>query len=235
MPGPVYIGPLIDIAVLPRPTEQGATLIAMDENRVVLFCIPGGSPLTQQIAPPTTNFGTPRAFDLNEGDLYLLDPSANAVWIYRNMDFSQPPRLFFGDDIPFMADVIDLAVNKDDLYMLHTDGHITRCAYSSMAGAPTRCDDPLPYTDRRPGRQSGPVIADAVFDQIYFAPPPDPSLYLLDPANQAVFHMGLQLSFQTQYRANLALPQSNATAFAISPTRLMFLAIGNQVYYAGMP
>lgn len=235
MPGPVYVGPLIDIAVLPRPTEQGVTLVAIDENRVLLLCIPGGTPLIQQIAPPTTNFGTPRAFDINEGDLYLLDPSANAVWIYRNMDFSQPPRLFFGDDIPFMADMIDLAVNKDDLYMLHTDGHITRCAYSGMAGAPTRCDDPLPYTDRRPGRQSGSIIADAVFDQIYLAPPPDPSLYLLDPANQAVFHMGLQLSFQTQYRANLTLPQSNATAFAISPTRLMFLAIGNQVYYAGMP
>jgi hypothetical protein len=235
MPGPVYVGPLVDIAVLPAPTEQGATMIAMDENRVLLFCIPGGQPLTQQIAPPTTNFGTPRAFDLNEGDLYLLDPSANAVWIYRNMDFSQPPRLFFGDEIPFMADVIDLVVNKDDLYLLHTDGHITRCSYSGMAGAPTRCEDPMPYTDRRPGRQSGPIISDAVFDQIYFAPPPDPSLYLLDPANQAVFHMGLQLSFQSQYRPNQALPQSNATAFAVSPTRLMFLAIGSQVYYAGIP
>jgi hypothetical protein len=79
------------------------------------------------------------------------------------------------------------------------------------------------------------MIPDALFDQISFAPPPDPSLYLLDPQNRAIYHFSLRLNLDRQYQAIRQLPDGAATAFAISTTRMAFLAIGNQVFYAALP
>lgn len=233
--GPTIVGPLIDIVALPPGAVENAVILGMDASGALLYCIPGKQPLTAVLTPPSMNFGEPKGFVLDRGDLYVLDPDANAVWIYRNMDFAQQPRFFFGDEVPPMQDVVDLAVNGDDLFLLHADGHITKCVYSSLTGAPTRCEDPYPFTDLRPGRQGGNVIPDALFNQIYFSPPPEPSLYLLDPSNQAIYYLSMRLNLQRQYRPLVQLAGGQATAFAVSPTRLIFIATGNQVYYAALP
>ena len=72
--------------------------------------------------------------------------------------------------------------------------------------------------------------------------PPDPSLYLLDPSSQAIYHFSLRLNYQRQLRPDTDLlleastPEKPATAFTISPdNRITFMALGNQVLYAGMP
>jgi hypothetical protein len=234
--GQTIIGNLVDIVSLPRGTLENATLLAMDGGANLMYCTPDGEqPLTAQMAPPNTNFGEPIAFTLDMGDLYVLDPPVNAVWIYRNLENAQQPRFFFGDQIPPMQDVIDLAVNSDDLYLLHSDGHITTCTYSSFQGSPTRCEEPAAYIDPRPGRENSAVIQDALFNQIFFSPPPDPSIYMLDPSGQAIYHFSLRLAFQRQFRAVDPLPEGPATAFAVSPNRTVFLAIGNRVFYAALP
>jgi hypothetical protein len=151
------------------------------------------------------------------------------------MEVSQQPRLFFGDTIPRMQDVIDLAVYNDDLFLLHADGQTTKCTYSGLAESPTRCDDPYPYSDNRLGRVHGPVIEDAVFNQVYFSSFPERSIFLLDPQNQSIYYFSVLLTLQSQYQSKAALPEGKATAFAISPNRMAFLAIGNNVYYAALP
>jgi hypothetical protein len=224
--GPTIVGPLVDIVALPKGAVENATLLGMDASGSILYCIPGGKqPLTAARAPPNTGVGTPTAFDLDMGDLYVLDPDVNAVWIYRNMETRQQPRLFFGDDIPPMQDVIDLAVNNDDLYLLHGDGHITQCIYSGLVESPTRCEDPFPFTDPRPGRSSGRVIADTVFNQVYFAPPPDPSIYI-DPNNQAIYHFSVRLALQRQYRAFERCRKAGDSLR--SARQLVFIAIGHE-------
>jgi hypothetical protein len=80
-----------------------------------------------------------------------------------------------------MEDVIDLAVDKSDLYLLHEDGHVTLCTFSELGVSPTRCTDPFPYVDSRPGREGLILIPDSPFTQIHATQPPDPSLYLLEP------------------------------------------------------
>ncbi|HNT25557.1 MAG TPA: hypothetical protein PKM21_14385 [Anaerolineales bacterium] len=234
--GPTIVGPLVDIVALPKGSVENATLLGMDASGSIIYCIPGGEqPLTASLAPPNTGFGIPSAFDLDMGDLFVLDRDVNAVWVYRNMDTKTQPRLFFGDDIPPMQDVIDLAVNNDDLYLLHSDGHITQCIYSGMTAAPTRCEDPFIFSDTRPGRQGGRVIADALFNEVYFSSPPDPSIYMLDPENQAIYHFSVRLALQRQYRTFQPLPEGSATAFAISPNRLVFIAVGAEIFYAALP
>jgi len=233
--GPINVGPLVDIAELPQESFENASLLGMDSNGNLLYCVVDSQPYSSAMAPPNTGFGEPSAMSLDRSDLFLLDPKVNAVWIYRNMEVSQQPRLFFGDTIPPMQDVIDLAVYNDDLFLLHANGHITKCTYSGLAESPTRCDDPYPYSDNRPGRVHGPVIEEALFNQIYFSSFPERSIYLMDPQNQSIYYFSVLLTLQWQYQSKGSLAEGNATAFAISPNRIAFLAIGNYVYYAAMP
>ena len=238
-PGPhggVIVGSIKDITALPKGNEFNATILGIDANGNLLYCIPGDAPLAVSMAPPDINWGTPEAMTYDTDDLYILDPQSNAVWIYRRMAVTEEPRLFFGDQVPPMQDVIDMAVNLNDLYLLHTDGHLTTCVFSGLLEAPTRCQEPAEYADPRPGRQSGPLIEGAYFTEIFFAPPPDPSLYLLEPNSHAIYHLSVRLTFQRQYRPLEPLPEGPATAFATSRgNRTAFIAVGNQIFYAAMP
>ena len=233
--GPIDVGPLIDIAELQPGAFEDASLLGMDASGNLLYCVIGSQPYSASMAPPNTGFGQPIGMTLDRNDLYVLDPQANAVWYYRNLEVSQQPRLFFGDDIPPMEDVIDLAAYNQDLYLLHSDGHITKCTYSGLTESPTRCEDPYPYSDNRPGRVHAPTIEDTVFSQIYFLSFPERSIYMLDPQNQAIFYFSVLLNLQNQYQPTEPIAEGDATAFAISPNRTAFLAAGNDVYYAAMP
>ncbi len=238
-PGPYgsyIVGAITDIAPMPRGNEMQSTLLGMDANGNLLYCIPGDAPLALAMIPPDTNWGTPQGLTQDTGDLYILDPQTNAVWIYRNMDVTKQPRLFFGDQIPPMQDVIGLAVNQNDLYLLHEDSHLTTCTFSAVVESPTRCEDPTNFTDPRPGRQNSAVVQDTNYTQILFSPPPDPSIYLFDPDSQAIYHFSVKLTMQRQYRSNAALSEAPATAFAVNlGNSMVFMAIGNQVYYAVLP
>lgn len=241
-PGSQNIGPIIDILPYSIGESGGATLLGMDGNGNLLYCYPSESPLFNTLAAPPTGWVQPRAFTTNLGNLYVLDPQANAVWIYWNSDFSQQPQLFFDEQVPPMETVIDLAVDKSDLYLLHEDGHITVCTFSELGVAPTRCTDPAPYTDSRPGREGQLFSPHPAFTQVKSTLPPDPSLFLLDPGSQALYHFSLRLTYIRQYRPQYDLDSIISTAgapassFGLSPdNRVVFMALGNQVIYAGMP
>jgi len=233
--GSYLVGDLIDMAALPRNNSQGASIMAMDANGIVVYCRPEKPLLTVPLFPPNSNWGDPKAFVLDSGALYVLDPQTNAVWIYSGEDYSfvDPPRLFFDDDVPVMADVIDFAIDLDDLYLLHEDGHLTTCTFG-FAGQPTTCTSPTPYTDTRGGRVSGATMEETHFTQIAFTTPPDPSIFLLDPEQAAIFHFSLRLTFQRQLREVAPLGEP-ATAFAISPSRSVFIGMGNEILWANLP
>jgi hypothetical protein len=230
------VGAIISITALPPDNPDGATVLGIDSNGTLLYCIPGNSPKAVPPAPPGTNWGAPQSVIVDSNDLYILDPMVNAVWIYRGLDVTEQPRLFFGDQVPPMQDVIDMTINQNDLYLLHTDGHLTRCVFNGLITSPTRCQDPSNYTDARPGYQNAAVIPGTHFTEILFTPPPDPSIYLLEPEAQAIYHFGVNLTFQRQYQPLERLAGGPATAMAIHRgNRLAFLAAGSQVYYASLP
>jgi hypothetical protein len=89
-------------------------------------------------------------------------------------------QVILWEDIPPMQDVIDLAVNQNDLYLLHADNHVTTCAFSALIESPTRCEDRAVFSDPRPGRQSGPLVEERHFHKSTslhprsFALSPDP-------------------------------------------------------------
>ncbi len=235
--GSLIVGPLIDLAALPKGNDFNAAIMALDANGNLIYCIPGKSPIASPLVPPDSNWGNPVAITLDSGNLFVLDPQTNAVWIYLgdNGTFGNRPSLFFADQVPQMQDVVDLAVNRADLYLIHADGHLTTCTFSTVAASPTRCVDPATFIDARPGMQAGAMIPDTQFDQIQFTPPPDPSIYLLDPDTQSIYHFSLRLTLQRQFRALEELPDAAATAFSVNPNRTVFLAINDQVFFAALP
>jgi hypothetical protein len=234
--GSYIVGPLVDLAVLPR-NSLDAPIVAMDANGNLLYCIPGEAPLAAPLVPPDSAWGNPLAMAVDGDDLYILDPLTNAVWLYRGEDaqFREAPRFFFSAEVPRLDTAIDLAVNGDDLYLLHSDGHYTLCVFSALVESPTRCEDPAIYTDGRPGRASGPQIEGATFYLMQRTEPPEPSLFFLDPITRSIYHFSLRVNLVRQYRVQSDFPAGLATAFAISPTRAVFLALDDRVYVSYLP
>jgi len=233
---------LIDITPAPLGNSAGALVFAIDKNGSLLSCLPGGdAPEPQTLKRPATapNWGNLVAFSVDQdtGDLYLLDPLDQAVWVYWGGDVSVDPEFFFGDEVPMMEDMVDLTVDKGDLYLLHADGHSTMCTYSDLDVSPTRCIEPMPYVDSRPGKEGQSLEVDQAFSQVLSTQPPDPSLYLLQPQAQAIYHFSLRtLKYHSQFMPQELLVGKPATAMAVNQLeRILFLAVDNQVFRGSMP
>jgi hypothetical protein len=242
-PGPygnMIVGPLVGLATLPPNTASKASVLAIDATGNLLYCFADDSPLSSVLAPPENNWGKITVMALKNGDLFVLDLLNNAVWRYDGDDytFADRPRLFFGNEVPHMGDVIDLTLYEDDLYLLRSTGQMTVCTYSAFDFSPTRCNDPAPYGGPDGAVQS---FSDAGFLQMVTTQPPDPSLFILDTKGPAVYHFSLRLNFQRELRQDpeqgrdFPLPRKPVTAFAISPNRVIFLAFGNQVVFGAIP
>jgi hypothetical protein len=240
----INIGNLIDIESLLMSNIYNARVMAIDASGTLLYCGFNMQPVAVPLSPPPLGWQGISAFALDTDGkfLYVLDPPGNTVWVYQG-DFGKfidSPTIFFGQQVPQnMSTSIDLAANNSDLYLLFEDGHVTACPASHFEGVPLRCTDPVTFVDNRPERQPGPVITDAVFNQISFAAAPDPLLYLLEPLTRAVYNFSPRsdsLELRGQFRASVE--QSNtqfngtATAMTISPNRYIFFSIGYQVFYA---
>ncbi len=239
-PGPyggIIVSPLVDLALLPRGNKQGAVLVAMDGNGNLIYCFEGERPLAVSLVPPDSNWGKPNAIAVENGNLYVLDPLTNAVWIYFGEDYSfaQPPRFFFGAEVPDMQNMLDLSMDGEDLYLLDADGHLAICTFNDALDNPTTCTDPAQFTDARPGRQSGAQIADAHFLQIQLTDPPEPSVYLFDPIVPATYQFSTRLNLVRQFQSSSSLPGEVASAFTVSPNHAIFLAFQNEIYIGFMP
>ncbi len=237
--GNYRVGALVDILTMPTLNSINATLLGIDAAGNLLYCAPGQVALAIPLPLPDTNWGRVTAFTLNNGNLYVLDAPARAVWVYNGKDgtFNDRPYFFFGGQTPEKQDVIDLIVSGDDLYMLHGDGHLSTCSYSRIETKPTRCQDPAPLVNPFPAYQNENLFASAHFTQMLFAAQPDQSVLLLDADSQSVLRFAPRtLELQNQFRpttgdANPVAP-GPVGAVTVNPNHVLYLAVGGQVYFA---
>ena len=238
--GGYEVGTIVDILALPKINAVGATVLGIDTTGRLVYCAPGQVPQVFPLPPlPNTNWGRITSFVLDNDNIYILDPEARAIWVYRGKDstFLDPPYFFFSNQIPEIENTIDLAVSGDDLYLLHSDGHLSTCTYSRIQEVPTRCVDPAPRIDNFAAHQDIDIFAQAHFTQMSLTNPPNPVVLLLDSDHRTVFRLtprSLELqNMVTGYsgKANPFQP-GPVGAMAISPNYVLYLAIGNQVYFA---
>lgn len=235
------VGTLVDLLALPKVNLAGATVLGIDAEGNLLYCAPGQIP---QVIPlpalPNTSWQRITGFALDSGNLYVLDAASRSVWVYVGQEstFVDTPYFYFGNQIPDTLDTaIDLAVSGDDLYMLHADGHISTCTFSRIAQTPTKCVDPLNFLDPFPAHQDINVFAQAHFTQMAITASPNSVLLLLDSENRTVFRFtprSLELQNQLTGFAGKGNPFASGPvgAMTVSPNYILYLAIGDQVYFA---
>lgn len=239
--GGYQVGALIDILALPKINALNATVLGIDANGNLLYCAP--NQVSQAIplpSLPNTNWGRITAIALDSDNLYVLDAQSRAVWVFRGKDgtFIDAPYFYFGNEIPANIDsAIDLAVSGDDLYMLHTDGHLSTCTFSRLSEVPTRCQDPAPRIDNYPAHRDIDIFQLTHFTQLSITNQPNAVLLVLDSENQTVFRFSprsFELQNQVTGYAGKANPfkRGPMTAMAVSPNYVLYLAIGDQVYFA---
>lgn len=238
----IRVDKLIDIVTLPHSQIHDATLLGIDASGNLLYCTPGESPRAGFLQMPDTGWKGITSISYDDYNLYVLDASSRAVWVYfgsEKFEFADKPYFFFEEQVPVMLEqAIGMAINGDDLYLLHQDGHMTTCTFSHIATSPTRCNDPALYVDTRPGYEGGMNLTDGIFSQIAFTSAPDPSVALLEPFTQSIFRFSPRaLELQNQIRAGTSkdnpLPKGMpVTAMAFSPNKNVFLYVDGQLFFS---
>ncbi len=158
--GAAIVGPLIDLAELTINNEFGAEIMGIDAGGNLVYCSSGDEGFeSQPLALPDAGWGSITGITTYGDTLYVLDPKGNAVYVYYGDkgNFSSKPHFYFGNEVPNMGDVIDLAVDQEFLYLLHADGQMTICTAGGVAYGTTRCTDPTSYGDLRAGMEPDPV------------------------------------------------------------------------------
>ncbi|MEW6567751.1 MAG: hypothetical protein AB1449_06220 [Chloroflexota bacterium] len=224
-------------------SEPGALLtpgiVAIDEDGTLVYCAPDSPLAYSQLTPPDTGWGKIQAVDVFGDKLYVLDPQANSVWIYDAAGglFSETPAFYFVDQVPDLKEAIDLALAQDQLLLLFRDGHIESCrrTVEEAPGGGTRirveCDQGMRFQSDRPGQESTEHIPGAMPIEMAYSPPPEPSLYFLDSLSDSVYIYSMRLVYQGQLLPVTSFP-TRPTALTLGPPNDLFVAVGDQVYYA---
>ncbi|MEB2333040.1 MAG: hypothetical protein OZ914_01855 [Anaerolineaceae bacterium] len=235
------VGALVDLAILPKVNLVSAAVMGVDAEGNLLYCAPGQAPQVLPLpALPNTDWERITGFALDSDTLYVLDASARSVWVYQGQEsaFTSTPYFYFSNQIPTTLDTaIDIAVSGDDLYLLHADGHISTCTFSRISQTPTKCADPLNFADPFPAHQDRNIFAQAHFTRIALTALPNSVLLLLDAENRTVFRFtprSLELQNQLTGFAGKDNPfqAGSIDAMTVSPNYVLYLAIGNQIYFA---
>ena len=223
---------------MPQSAKAGV-LVAVDAQGGILYCPPGGEAVAGELEPPRTGWLGARAIDYYNGRLYVLDPLSNGFWRYATsgFHFDQPPNDYFDAGVPNLTDTIDFAVANGDVFFLHADGQLTRCAYNPLYEPPgggqtgaNVCGSVL-YNDTRAGRAPGPRIVDAQLIRVTYNEPPEPSLFFLDGFGRGAYRFSLALNFLERFRITTS-EEGEATALALGIDKTIYLAVGDQIYAA---
>ncbi|HSL29595.1 MAG TPA: hypothetical protein VK900_10380 [Anaerolineales bacterium] len=239
--GGYQVTTLVDIIALPKVNALNASVLGIDANGNLLYCAPDQVAQAIPLPPlPNTNWRRVTAIALDSGNLYALDAQSRSVWVFSGKDsaFVDAPFYYFGNEIPGSIDTaIDLAVSGDDLYLLRADGQIATCTFSRLTEVPTRCQDPAPRLDKNPAHVGIDVFQQAHFTQMAITNPPNAVILLLDSENQSVYRIAPR-SFELQSQINGYAGRANpfpgqpVSAMAVSPNYVLYLAFGDQVYFA---
>ena len=234
----VQVGELVDLINIPLNNPAKAPVMAIDAEGNLIYCSPGSGPSAAHLPAPEIGWNSLTRMTFDSNRLYVLDPGNKALWIYRGFtaNFNSATDAYFDEELINLSDAVDFEVEGEELFLLHADGHSSHCLASFVTGE-TSCDDPYPYLNA--GTSGANVdFATLKFEQIAYSPPPDPSIYYLEAEKAELYQFSLRLNLNKVLRSGVSegvLPKGKASAFYVSPDRRVFLAFGNQLYYAVLP
>lgn len=234
----VNLGKLVDMVTVPINNPARAPILGIDGEGNTVYCGIGRDPVATSLIAPDGGFGRIQSVTFDSGRLFVLDPVKNALWIYRGFasQFDQPPDSYYEDEPVKLGNAVEAAVGGDELFVLYEDGHSSHCLASYVMGT-IDCQDPITYTDERSGVPHQDFTLNH-FGSLAYSPPPDPSIYYLDTQSRELYQFSLKLNLNRVLRAASSqgmLPKKDVSAFYVSSNRYVFLAFGNDLYYALLP
>jgi len=234
----VKFGHLVDMISIPLNNPAKAQILAIDGDGNLAYCSIGQSPVAVHLSTPVEGWSDLKAIAFNSDRLYVLDSGNQSVWVYRGLtaNFEVEATSLFEEKIIDLSRTIDIEVKGEEVFLLHDDGQTSHCLNTWSAGVKS-CDHPYPYADT--GTSGGAVDFEGLtFSSFAYSQPPDPSIFYLEPERAELYQFSLLLNLNKVYPAGAisgSLPKSEATAFYFSSDRKVFLAFGNQLYYASLP
>ena len=238
---------LVDFVVLPS-NEDNYRVMALDEQGNLLYCRPDDLAVSRTLSAPSGGWKQIAGVAYDNDILYVLDAEKDEVWMYEGLNpddeeaagiiFSESPSRFFDEDVPDLGGAIDLAVNEEDLYILHEDGHMSQCKYSALKDVKlTECQDPAPYNDSRVGREKKPwIFMDSRFILMQQTTLPNAAIYILDAGNRSISQFSYQLNLEKVLKPQISreypLPDRDPTGFGVTSDMELFLAYNNQLFIA---
>lgn len=238
------IGPLVDMVVLPIQNGYGAHVLAVDAAGHAVYCAAGQDPAVVTLPAPSGAAGEIMAIALGGGDLYVLNSTAGSIRVYSgaNYIFTETPTEYFeGVDlagIPDLTQVVDIAVNGLDLYLLGGNGLITDCVTSSVVSGTVTCENPVAYVDGRTGLEEQLVVMpEGQFSGVTYAGYPEPSVSILESTTGDIYRFSVRFRLYQRLRPDFGeyeVDETKATAFMLIFDKQLyaFLAYGNQLFYA---
>ena len=230
----------VDLVGLDEPGAQPTEgIAAVDEDGTVVYCAPDSPAAHSQLSPPSTGLGRIQAIDVFGDTLYVLDPEVNSVWLYDASGglFTESPELYFAEAGLDLSGAIDIALAQDQLLILFGDGHVESCrrVVEDEAGGGVRirveCEPDLQFQDDRPGVQPSEQIPGASAAEMVYGAPPEPGLYFLDSLSDSIYLYSMRLVYQGQIRPAEPFDEL-PSALTLGPPNDIFLAVGDQVYFA---
>lgn len=236
------IGALVDMVSLPPNNPYQAHILGLDSSGSAVYCAPGLDPVVQTLPMAAgVQVGLVKAA-YESNTLYVLDTNANTIFVYvtTNGQFIDTPVDYFESsepaEKPDISFVTDLEVNGAKLYLLQSSGLIVECVYSGLEGDPVSCQNPVTYIDGRSGREEQAVsMPQSNFTAILYNPPPVSTVSILDANNADIYRFSQIFRLNRQLRPEMGdaeVISPSATAFTIGMERVIFMAFGNQVFFA---
>jgi hypothetical protein len=237
------VGSLVDMVPISPDNSYNATILAVDAKGTLDYCVPGNAGYVVKLSTPDMGWGSIQSISLFESNLYVLDNKDNAVFRFEGtgVDFTDKPTLFFDETIPPLSDALDIEVIGYELYILRGNGQMVECTYSPIKDMKsTTCQSPASFLDTRSGQDTSvKSFPDAQFIQLHMTESPDSSLYLLDASKDTIYHFSYLRSLQRVLHPRMVDGSDSTgmipTAFAVSPSRMLFIAYNNQIYYGQIP
>jgi hypothetical protein len=235
--GHISVGPLVDIVPLPTSKEDQATILGIDKDHTMIFCYAdlNETPVIFEDTSYTLGRGPVQSIAMSSSDpynLYILDPEKRAIWIeYQSKNYHEGSEYFGAVDSPEMADAVEIATNGSELFILHSDGYFTKCV-TDQADSDPNCTTPFEFSDPREGHESGAFLMGAKPDSFSIKGSPGSAVYMLDYEDLALYRFSTQLEFQQQFRPIAGLIDEPATAFTVTMSDRVFLAVDDLIYDA---